>query len=103
MIVSWNVSGFNQRVKQKKLKVFLRTNKVSIIAIYEHRVKVERSRSINKVIPGWKWCVNATNQSRGRIWVAWDPNRVKYEMMEHSIQFIYRKIQLRKRKNFTSL
>lgn len=81
--------------------MFLRTNKVSIIAIHEHRVKVERSRSIiNKVMPGWEWCTNATNQSRGRIWVAWDPNRVKYKMIEHSIQFIHGKIQLRNGKEF---
>lgn len=41
-------------VKQKEMKLFLRKNDVSIIAIYERRVKEEKSRNIiNKLMPGW--------------------------------------------------
>lgn len=76
--------------------MFLRKNKVSIIAIYEHRVKEERSRNIlNKIMPSCEWCTNATTQRRGKIWVAWDPNKVRYQVTNTATQYIHGTMQLR--------
>lgn len=94
MIVSWNVKGFNRVVKQKELKLFLRNNDVSIIALYEYRVKEEKSRNImNKVMPGWKWCSNTNGQSRSKIWLALDPTKVRIQVTEKDIQYIHVKVQ----------
>lgn len=71
MIVTQNVRGFNQEVKHREMRMSIRKNKVSLKAIYEHRVREDRaSRIINKVMPGWEWTTNATNNVRGRIQVA---------------------------------
>lgn len=53
MIVTQNVRGFNQEVKHREMRMSIRKNKVSLKAIYEHRVREDRaSRIINKVMPG---------------------------------------------------
>lgn len=55
MIVTWNVRGFNKMFKHKELKVFMRDNKVDMIAICEHRVKdTKAAKIIRKVLPGWE-------------------------------------------------
>ncbi|KAH0652021.1 hypothetical protein KY290_032498 [Solanum tuberosum] len=88
--ITWNVRGFNQEVKHKELRLFIRRNKVSIIAIFEHRVREEKAWSnINKIMPGWEWCTNATTEFRGRIWVVWNPSIVKFTRMETSVQCIH--------------
>lgn len=54
MIILWNVRGFNQGVKQIELRILLKRNKVTLIAIYEHRLREEKSSSIiNRIMPSW--------------------------------------------------
>jgi len=90
MIVTWNVRGFNQEVKHKELRLFVRRNKVTIIAIFEHRVRKEKvGRIINKIMPGWEWCTNHTNEVRGRIWGVWNPSIVKFTRVETSVQYVH--------------
>lgn len=38
-LITWNIRGLNQPYKQKELKLFMRENNVSIIAILEHKIK----------------------------------------------------------------
>lgn len=38
-LITWNTRGLNKLHKQKELKVFMKVNKVSIIAIIEHKVE----------------------------------------------------------------
>lgn len=52
--------------------MFVKRNKVTIIAIFKHRVKKEKVGSIiNKIMPGLLWCTNATNEVRGKNWIVW--------------------------------
>ncbi|KAK6793474.1 hypothetical protein RDI58_006927 [Solanum bulbocastanum] len=87
MLVTWNVRGFNQEVKHKELRLFVKRNKVTIIAILEHRVRKEKAGSIiNKIMPRWEWC---TNKVRGRIWIVWNPNMVEFKRVESSVQYVH--------------
>jgi len=38
-LVTWNTRGLNKPHKQKELRLFLRENNVSIIAVLEHKIK----------------------------------------------------------------
>lgn len=62
-----NMRGIN-KFKHKEMKMFLREHKVSLIAKSEYRVQNNKaSKILNKVMPGWSWCTNASYASRGRI------------------------------------
>lgn len=51
-LITWNTRGLNKFYKQKEMKLFLKTNKVSIIAIIEHKIKENiASRVIQKIAP----------------------------------------------------
>lgn len=68
MIVTWNVRGSNQEVKHREIRLFIRRNKVKLIAIYDHRVIKQRVKCIvNKIMPGWEWATNASNIVKERI------------------------------------
>ncbi|KAK4718894.1 hypothetical protein R3W88_017232 [Solanum pinnatisectum] len=90
MLVTWNVRGFDQEVKHKEMRLFLRRNKVNMIAIYEHRVREDRVSSIiNKIMPSWEWCTNYANNMRGSIWVVWNPGVINFTTIENSAQHIH--------------
>ncbi|KAK6784679.1 hypothetical protein RDI58_018134 [Solanum bulbocastanum] len=96
--VTWNVRGFNQKVKHKELRLFIKRNKVNLIAIYEHRVRDERvSIIIKKNMAGWNWCTNECNNVRGRIWVIWNPNEVTFTRKEDAVQYIHRLVMIKQR------
>lgn len=70
MIITWNVRGFNKVFKHKELRVFMKENKVNMIAISEHRVhEAKADKIIKKILPGWKWYHNVSTSCKGRIWV----------------------------------
>lgn len=72
------------------MRLVIRRNKVRFIAIYEHRIRDDRiSKIINKTILGWEWNTNADGITRGRIWIAWDTAKVKFESKETSAQHIH--------------
>ncbi|XP_019258106.1 PREDICTED: uncharacterized protein LOC109236386 [Nicotiana attenuata] len=85
--------------EHKELKEFVKTNKVEIIAIYEHRVsEAKAEKIITKILPGWKWCHNVSNTCKGRIWVLWNPNIVQFTMTGSYAQLIHGTV-----KNFKSI
>jgi len=90
MIVTWNVRGFNQEVKHKELRLFVRRNKVNLIVVCEHRVRQDREKVIiNKSLPGWEWCSNANINVRGRLWVAWNSKEISFTKMVDTEQYIH--------------
>ncbi|KAK6803540.1 hypothetical protein RDI58_001324 [Solanum bulbocastanum] len=96
MIVTWNVRSFNQKVKHKELRLFIKRNKVNLIAIYEHRVRDDRaSIIIKKNMAGWNWCTHESNNVRGRIWVIWNPNEVTFTRKEDAVQYIHGLIMIK--------
>lgn len=58
-LITWNTRGLNNLHKQKEMKLFMKINKVSIIAIIEHKIKENiASRVILKIAPGWLYAAN---------------------------------------------
>jgi len=39
-LITWNVRGLNKVYKQKEVAMLIKTTKVSIIALLEHKIKV---------------------------------------------------------------
>ncbi|KAL3329033.1 hypothetical protein AABB24_036239 [Solanum stoloniferum] len=94
MLVTWNVRGFNQEVKHKEMRLFLR-NKVNMIAICEHRVREDRVSSIiNKIMPSWEWYTNSANNVRGSIWVVWNPGVINFTTVENFAQHIHGQVEM---------
>lgn len=95
-LVTWNTRGLNKIHKQKELKLFMKENKVSIIAVIEHKVKENvASRIIQKIAPGWKFEANYEHTDKGRLWVLWDPQVIDCTMMSQSDQYIQCRVVMR--------
>ncbi|XP_016509455.1 uncharacterized protein LOC107826925 [Nicotiana tabacum] len=81
--------GMNKVFKQKKLKNFIRENKVVLIAVLENRVKETKAEGIiKKIFNNWRWIENYSQAPGGRIWIAWDQTRVDFEGYEMHQQYI---------------
>ncbi|KAK6785297.1 hypothetical protein RDI58_018752 [Solanum bulbocastanum] len=77
------------------MRLFLRRNKVNMIAICEYRVREDRVSSIiNKIMPNWEWCTNSVNNVRGRIWVIWNPDVINFTIVENSEQHIHGQVEM---------
>lgn len=46
---------------------------------------------------GWEWCSNAIGQSKSTIWLAWDPNKARVQVIERGIQQIHGMMQVHNR------
>lgn len=49
-LVAWNIRGLNKIFKQKELCRFISINKISIMAIFEHRTNEEKGKQIMKKV-----------------------------------------------------
>ncbi|XP_060178324.1 uncharacterized protein LOC132608297 [Lycium barbarum] len=89
-VITWNIRGINKLYKHRELKVFIKENKVGVIAIVEHRVKeIRADKLIKKLVPGWSWCNNYNSCLKGRIWTLWNPNLVDFHMLHEHGQLIH--------------
>lgn len=52
IMVAWNINGFNSPLKQKKIRYFIKKNKISIMGLIKTRVKKNNARRIREVIFG---------------------------------------------------
>lgn len=43
-LVAWNIRGLNKSFKQKELGRFINTNKIILLAIYEHKTNEEKDK-----------------------------------------------------------
>lgn len=71
------------------MKDLIRKNKVVLLAVVEHIVNVKSACQISNVAPRWRWCRNYDSNGRGRIWIIWDPNIIKFRPRVTHSQFIY--------------
>lgn len=67
-LITWNVRGLNKGYKQRKIALFIKTNKVSIIALLEHKIKFHHEGQVlKKIAPGWKCLSNSTSSPKEKI------------------------------------
>ncbi|KAK4732287.1 hypothetical protein R3W88_025275 [Solanum pinnatisectum] len=97
-LVTWNIRGMNKLHKQKELKLFVKENKVSIIAVLEHKIKENMANKIvRKTLPGWKYEANYEYSNKWRIWLIWNPQLIECVILSKSEQYIQGRIKLRSR------
>lgn len=89
-LVSWNIRGLNKSYKQNEMQRYIKEHNISILDIIEHRVQEKYSQKIiQKIAPKWEWCANYDSGDKGRIWVIWDPNKIKFTMLGYKPQYIH--------------
>ncbi|KAE8724788.1 hypothetical protein F3Y22_tig00009942pilonHSYRG00285 [Hibiscus syriacus] len=76
MIVSfWNVRGFNNPLKQKKVLLRACQYNVNILCLLETRVKTEKFNVIfDSFSVNWYVTTNYDSAINGRIWIIWNKN-----------------------------
>ena len=88
--VSWNIRGLNWPNKQEDLRIFLHTHKIGLIGLMETKIKVENdSRIAARVFPNWRWDNNTTPHIKGRLWIAWHPQKYDLQVMQKTDQIIH--------------
>lgn len=71
-IFAWNMRGFNKPRKQKAVRNWVRTAKLSLGCLVETRVQeVNFQRIFTATFPGWQCLHNYSHHRLGRIWVCW--------------------------------
>lgn len=92
---AWNIRGLNSPLKSKEVSLFISQNKLDLICILETRVK-ERSfdRFKSKLFANWEMIHNYSHSPNGRIWVAWNPKVMEFEVDLSSAQGIHGRVKL---------
>ncbi|XP_070014516.1 uncharacterized protein [Nicotiana sylvestris] len=96
MLTTWNIRGLNKIPKQKEVKRFIRSNKVKMIALLEHKIKEQKAlQIIRRITPGWACITNYEYSNRGRIWILWDISEIDCVELGKSSQYIHTIIQIK--------
>ena len=71
-LLFWNVRGFNQSLKQKKVVNRVRKRNVEVVCLLETRVKKNKMQEIiSNKFPGWRFLHNYDYAYNRRIWLLW--------------------------------
>ena len=93
IICNWNIRGLNQAHKQKELNKFIFTNNIHVMGITETKVKFINQDIIQQaLLPQWSFFSNCLPDLTGRIWVAWDPDKVSLDILVSNQQMIHTRI-----------
>lgn len=86
----WNIRGLNDPLKQKEAKIFVRTSKLSMVGLLEHKIKESNvDRILKYICPHWHSTHNYRHAPLGRILVCWDPLVLSVTVLDQSNQFIH--------------
>ena len=87
-IFCWNIRGFNDKIKRRGFKKWLRSNNPIFGGLVETHVNsVKASLLINKAFPGWHFDCNYEFSDLGKVWVLWHPS-VSVSVLHNSLQSI---------------
>ncbi|XP_019195665.1 PREDICTED: uncharacterized protein LOC109189506 [Ipomoea nil] len=90
LIGTWNVRGLNQPLKQKEVWDFVWNNKLSVIALLETKLSIEKADLFVKNRKnGWKLATNFHDTVGGRILVTWNPALVDCSILETGPQHVH--------------
>ena len=91
-LLIWNVRGFNDPLKQKRVVARIRSLKIQIVCLLETRVKENNSQVIiARHFQGWKWLHNYSSAYNGRIWILWNDQQ-QVNLVDTSAQSITGKV-----------
>jgi hypothetical protein len=81
--------------KQREIRSLVKRFHIHLLCIVETRVKRENSVKIHgDILPGWSFAANYECHYNGRIWICWDPNFLKVDIISKSMQEISCKIEV---------
>jgi len=101
-IASWNIRGLNWPNKQEDVKIFLHDKSVGLIGLLETKIKEHKiQKVVKRMFPNLRWMYNFTLNSKGRIWLTWNPTSYQTHLLRMSDQLIHCKVtQMSTNKNF---
>jgi len=86
----------NKLHKQKKQKLFVKENNVSILAVLEYKIKGNMAnRIVKKIVPGWKYEANYEYSKKGRIWLLWNHQLIECVIQSKSEQYMQGRVKLK--------
>lgn len=87
----WNIRGMNKSIKQKEVKEFISSNKMSVCAVLESHVTESKLKSISKRIFGrWEWVSNTCDCVGGtRIIIGWNPEVINLKVLNKTDQVVH--------------
>lgn len=89
-LAHWNVKGMNDPLGEKECKDFLCSNKVSLVAFLETKIKRQNSDVVaNRIAASWKWFYNYDHAHNGRIWIAWDDRKWDVTVISYAAQYVH--------------
>ncbi|XP_016515156.2 uncharacterized protein LOC107831867 [Nicotiana tabacum] len=95
-LVTWYIRGLNKIPIQKEVKRFIRSNKISMIALLEHKINKKKAiQIIRKITTGWDWLANYEHSSKRRIWLLWDANEIECLELGKSSQFTHTAVHIK--------
>lgn len=91
MIITWNVRGLNDPLKQAAVKKLLLTKKISLPGVLEPRV---RSDNLDKVwnsfrLDQWTLITNKAQERVARIWLMFDTSKASVQILDTQDQCIH--------------
>ena len=90
LISCWNIRGLNQPQKQREIVRLIQEFKIDVIGIIETKVKlVNQDKIHNNMISHWHYVTNCQTDSIGRIWVGWNPNKIKLTVLISNSQLMH--------------
>ena len=94
LIGCWNIRGLNQPQKQKEIVRLIQEFKLDVIGIIETKVKISNQDKINSnMIPSWKYVTNCQVDTIGRIWIGWNPDKIKLSVLHNTNQIMHVQIE----------
>jgi len=88
-VLVWNVRGLNKPTRRRDVKNHIQLLSPSIVALLETKVKQQFSVRILSCLPkGWAYCNNYTHSYGGRIWVCWNQEVRKCDVIAKSGQHV---------------
>lgn len=87
-IFCWNVRGFNDPIKRRSFRKWLKLNQPLFGGLVETHVSPLKAQSvISRVFPGWLFEGNYEFSDLGKIWVLWHPS-LQVTVLNKSLQMI---------------
>ena len=94
LISCWNIRGLNQPQKQREIVRLIHEFKFDVIGIIETKVKLTNQDKINNnMISHWHYVTNCQADSIGRIWVGWNPDKIKLNVLISNSQLMHVQIE----------
>ncbi|KAJ6714928.1 GLYCINE-RICH CELL WALL STRUCTURAL PROTEIN 1.8-LIKE [Salix viminalis] len=87
---SWNIRGLNSRYKQKIVQQWVAKNNLELIGILEPRFQLANNEAVQTGLglQGWNFISSYGQNSKCRILLGWNPQRVSLQMVNLNTQWV---------------